>query len=66
MAETATDAIFRIDERSIVLFANPAAEMVFDTSRRVGRKELTILMPHYLREVHRSALERYLETGGAI
>ncbi len=64
MAETATDAIFRIDERSMVLFANPAAEMVFgyQPDELVG-KELTILMPHYLREVHRSALERYLETG---
>jgi PAS domain S-box-containing protein len=64
MAETAADAIFQIDDRSIVHFANSSAEKVFGyrPEELIGR-ELTILMPHYLREVHRSALKQYRETG---
>src|SRR2546426_5445019 len=64
IAETATDAIITIDERSIILFANPAAERIFGyrISEMLGQ-EVTTLMPTYLREVHRAALRRYLETG---
>ena len=64
IAETAADAIITIDERSIILFANPAAERIFGyrISEMLGQ-EVTTLMPTYLREVHRAALRRYLETG---
>ena len=64
IAETGADAIFRMDERGVVLFANQAAEKVFGykPDELIGG-ELTILMPDYLHEVHRSALKRYLETG---
>jgi len=64
VAEAGADAIFRMDERGVILFANQAAEKIFGykPDELIGT-ELTILMPDYLREVHRSALKRYLETG---
>src|SRR2546428_13840727 len=64
IAETAADAIITIDERSIILFANPAAERIFGyrISEMLGQ-EVTTLMPTYLREVHRAALRRTLGQG---
>jgi PAS domain S-box-containing protein len=64
MAETAADGIFRIDSQSKILFANRAAEQIFGyTVEEMVGHNLTILMPEYLREVHRAAVERYLQTG---
>src|SRR5213082_1383336 len=64
VAETATDAIIAIDEKSVILFVNKAAERIFgySISKMMGR-EVTMLMPDYLREVHRRAVGRYVETG---
>ncbi|HKV79257.1 MAG TPA: PAS domain S-box protein [Candidatus Sulfotelmatobacter sp.] len=64
IAETGADAILRMDGRGVILFANQAAEKVFGykPDELIGT-ELAILMPDYLREVHRCALQRYLETG---
>jgi two-component system cell cycle sensor histidine kinase/response regulator CckA len=64
VAETATDAIITIDERSTILFVNKAAERIFGhpVSEMMGR-EVTMLMPDCLREVHRKAVGRYLQTG---
>src|SRR5712672_4222385 len=64
VTETATDAIITIDEKSVILFVNKAAERIFGypISKMMGR-EVTMLMPDYLREVHRRAVGRYLETG---
>src|SRR5258708_21916585 len=64
VAETATDGIITIDERSTILFVNKAAERIFGypISEMMGR-EVTMLMPDYLRNVHRNAVGRYLQTG---
>ena len=64
VAETATDAIITIDEQSTILFANKAAERIFGhrVSGMMGR-ELTMLMPDYVRETHRKGIGRYLQTG---
>jgi PAS domain S-box-containing protein len=64
VAETASDAIITIDQKSIILFANPAAEKIFGYSvaEMIG-SELTMLMPDYLRRIHRASVERYVETG---
>jgi len=64
VAETASDAIISIDENSTVLFVNTAAERIFGhtTSEMLGRS-LTMLMPEYLREVHRAGFHRYMATG---
>jgi PAS domain S-box-containing protein len=64
IAETAADAIITIDAQSTILFVNRAAERIFgySTTEMLGQP-LTMLMPEYLRHVHRAALERYVNTG---
>ena len=64
VAETATDVIITIDENSTMLFANGAVERVFGyaVSELLGR-QITMLMPEYLRHVHEAALGRYVQTG---
>jgi len=64
IADTASDAIITIDEQSTILFVNRAAEKVFGYTRAelIGQS-MTMLMPDYLRHLHRSGLKRYLSTG---
>ena len=64
IAETASDAIITIDESSTILFVNRGAEKIFGyTHEELIGQSLTMLMPDYLRQVHRSSLQRYLATG---
>src|SRR5437588_1175100 len=64
IADTASDAIITIDEQSTMLFVNRATEKTFGYSRdELIGESLTMLMPDYLRHVHRAGLARYLETG---
>jgi len=64
IAETASDAIITINEDSKILFVNRAAVDIFgySTEEMLGA-ELTMLMPEYLRHLHRAGLRNYLETG---
>ena len=64
IAETASDAIITISEDSTILFVNRAATNIFgySTEEMLGA-ELTMLMPEYLRHVHRAGLKNYVETG---
>ncbi|HVQ38581.1 MAG TPA: two-component regulator propeller domain-containing protein, partial [Pyrinomonadaceae bacterium] len=63
LAETASDAIITIDERSIIIYVNDATENIFGYSvaEMVGA-DLTMLMPEYLRHLHHAGLARYVET----
>lgn len=64
VAETATDAIVTIDEQSTILFVNTAAERIFGYAiSEMMHQPVTMLMPNYLRELHRGAVEGYLQTG---
>ena len=64
LAETASDAIITIDEHSTIIFINQAAENIFGYSvTEMLGADLTMLMPEYLRHVHRAGLSRYVETG---
>jgi PAS domain S-box-containing protein len=64
LADTASNAIITIDESSKILYANPATERIFGYPvAELLDQEATILMPTYLRELHRGALIRYTETG---
>ena len=64
VAETATDAIISIDEQSNILFVNKASERIFGYSvSETIHQPVTMLMPHYLRETHRAAVGRYLQSG---
>ncbi len=64
IAETASDAIITIDDASTILFANPATEKIFGykLDELVGQS-LTMLMPEYLRHLHRAGLDRYVTNG---
>jgi PAS domain S-box-containing protein len=64
VAETASDAIITVDESSTILFLNSAAEKIFGYSaEEMLGAELTMLMPEYLRHLHRGGIKRYVETG---
>lgn len=64
VAETASDAIITIDESSRILFVNRAAVNIFGYAmEEMMGAELTMLMPEYLRHLHRAGLKNYLGTG---
>jgi PAS domain S-box-containing protein len=64
VAEAATDAIITIDSDSTILIVNPAAERIFgySTEEMIGQP-LTMLMPEYLRHLHKAGITRYMVTG---
>jgi PAS domain S-box-containing protein len=64
VAEAATDAIITIDSDSTMLVVNPAAERIFgySTAEMIGQP-LTMLMPEYLRHLHKAGITRYVKTG---
>jgi len=64
IADTASDAIITIDEESTMIFVNRATEKIFGycPAELLGQS-LTMLMPDYLRHVHRAGLRSYLELG---
>jgi PAS domain S-box-containing protein len=64
LAEAAADGVILIDDESTILFVNPAAGQIFgyQESEIVG-KNLTSLMPEHLRQIHLTALKRYISTG---
>src|SRR5260370_8437396 len=63
VAETASDAIISIDQDSVILFANPAAERIFGypISEILGQ-QVTLLMPDCFRHPHKASLRAYLNT----
>jgi len=63
-AETTSDAILVIDSDSRIHFANRAVEKIFGyPADELTGRSLTILMPEYLRRLHREGIERYTRTG---
>jgi PAS domain S-box-containing protein len=64
LAESASDVVATIDITSKILFVNRAAEKIFGYSieEMIGQ-EITMLMPDYLRHVHKSAIARYTASG---
>jgi PAS domain S-box-containing protein len=64
LAETASDAIITIDEHGRIVLANQAAAKTFGHEiREMLGNDLTMLMPEYLRQVHRKGFARYKQTG---
>jgi PAS domain S-box-containing protein len=63
VSESASDAIVTVDANSLIITINPAAEIIFGhkVADMVG-KPLTMLMPEYMRHVHRAGIERYINT----
>ena len=64
LAESAPDPILTINEDSVILYANLAAERVFGYTREelIGHS-LTMLMPEPIRQHHLDGLARYIATG---
>jgi PAS domain-containing protein len=64
VVETASDAVVSIDHSGDILLANHATTKTFgyEPAELIGQP-LTILMPEYLRDLHRTGLKRYQETG---
>ncbi|MDQ6676327.1 MAG: PAS domain S-box protein [Acidobacteriota bacterium] len=64
LTETAADGIVTIDARSTILFANSAVGRIFGyTLHELLGSDLTMLMPEYLQQVHKTAFARYQLTG---
>lgn len=64
LAESAPDAIITIDEHSVVLSVNPAAERIFGyTAAELIGQPLAMLMPERMRAGHAAGMGRYLATG---
>jgi len=64
LVETASDAIVSIDQKGLIVFANPAIATVFGyLPGEITGKPLTLLMPEYLRKLHEGGFTRYLSTG---
>ncbi|MCW5777156.1 MAG: PAS domain S-box protein [Phycisphaeraceae bacterium] len=62
--DTAPDAVIVADGRGVIESVNPATERMFGycAEEMIGR-ELTVLMPERLRELHRVGLRRYQQHG---
>jgi PAS domain S-box-containing protein len=65
MLESALDCMISMDHRGRIVEFNPAAEQTFGYAAEdaVGREMAELIVPPSLRESHRSALRRYVETG---
>ena len=63
VAESASDAMITVNERSEIISLNPAVQDIFGypVVELVGAP-LTMLMPEYIRHVHRAGIDRYLTT----
>jgi PAS domain S-box-containing protein len=63
VVEAASDAVVSINHRGDILLANHATKTIFgyEPSELIGQP-LTILMPEYLRDLHKAGLKRYQET----
>jgi PAS domain S-box-containing protein len=64
IVEAANDVVVSMDERGVILLANPATRRVFgyDPVEIVG-KPMTMLMPEMMRKLHENGFQRYLDTG---
>ncbi|HEY8665937.1 MAG TPA: PAS domain S-box protein, partial [Tepidisphaeraceae bacterium] len=64
LTETASDGIIAISGDSVIQFANGAACHMFGYSaEEMLGADLTMLMPEYLRELHKAGIARYQQTG---
>ncbi|MBI3529217.1 MAG: response regulator [Betaproteobacteria bacterium] len=66
LAEAASDAILSADQEGMIVYANPAAERLFDYTRaELLGQPLTGLMPERFRAAHAEGFRRYLSGAAA-
>lgn len=64
ISQSASDAIIVIDAQSKIVFANRATCALFGyEAEELKDKQLTMLMPEYLRGMHQAAIKKYIEIG---
>ncbi len=64
LTEVAADAILVMDANNALLYANPAAELLFGyTAEELSGMSITSLMPERFRKPHTAGLKRYVATG---
>ena len=65
MLESALDAVIALDHTGSIIDFNPAAERMFGYASEevLGREMAELIVPPHLREQHRSAFARAVETG---
>lgn len=64
VAEAASDALITIDEKSRILYVNPATERMFGyTAAELSEMNLTMLMPEKFRARHHAGISSYVRTG---
>jgi PAS domain S-box-containing protein len=65
VVESALDCVITIDHTGEVMEFNPAAELTFGyrEDEAIGREMAELIVPPSLRERHRQALRRHVETG---
>ena len=63
IVEAANDAVVSMDDKGLILLANPATQRIFgyDPAEIIG-KPLTMLMPETMRSLHVNGYTRYLTT----
>ena len=63
-AETASDATFTINEKSTIVYVNPAVQRIFGyhPAELLGQSLATII-PARMRDAHNAGIRRYSETG---
>src|SRR5262245_30506041 len=63
LLDSANDAVVSIDEKSVILDWNRAAERIFGWSRpeAMGRTLTDLIVPEQHREAHHRGLSRYLQ-----
>ncbi|MGD0966029.1 MAG: PAS domain S-box protein [Candidatus Acidiferrales bacterium] len=61
--ETATDSVVSVDQTGQIIFANPATTKTFGyyIPEMIGQP-LTMLMPEYMRKLHKAGFQRYQKT----
>jgi len=63
VSETAQDAIFTMDERSMLLFCNAAVERMFGWKpEELTGQSIAVIIPERLREQHHAGIARFLRT----
>jgi PAS domain S-box-containing protein len=65
LAEASTEAVFTIDERTLIVYANPALArfLGYETTQDLIGRPFSILIPPSLRRAHEAGLKQYLATG---
>lgn len=62
--DTISDGLITVDSRGNIISANDVIQQIFGYSKEeLIHRDLVLLIPDYLKEIHKVAFEKYLDTG---